>query len=880
MVKLLSRMASHECVSRARSINQGILNLPMRQKLLILLFIVSLAHTTLGQLADDDSHNILWYNRSAAVWEEALPLGNGKTGAMIFGGVAREQFQLNDNTLWSGYPKPGNNPDGVKYLPLVRKAVEDGDYALAAKYWKKMQGPYSSRYLHMGNLFLDFSLKDTIVTNYIRALDLNTAIASVVYKVKGITFKREAFISHPDKVLVVRLTASRKKSINLNTWLDSKLKHTSAPVSNDELVLNGRAPMHVANRESEPLQIVYDDRENGEGMKFQIHVKVRIEGGVIYKTDSSLQVSNADAVTLYLTEDTSFNGFNKSPGLEGKDPSIVPIANLRRVMEKTYTQLRTSHIKDYQALFHRVKLDLGKDITALRLPTDQRMLRLNEGISDNHLQTLYYQFGRYLLIACSRPGSPPANLQGMWNDHIQPPWGSNYTTNINTEMNYWHAESTNLNECHKPLLDFIESLAVNGHETAKINYGIDQGWCSHHNSDIWAKSSPPGGYEWDPRSQARWACWPMSGAWFSLHLWEHYQFTGDKEFLQTNAWPIMKGAAQFMLAWLVKGPDGYLVTNPSTSPENLFKVNGVEGHISMATTMDMAIIRELFTACSEAVEEDDASFKEQVDAALAQLYPYHIGQHGQLQEWYKDWDDPNDKHRHLSHLFGLHPGSQITPDATPELAAAAKQSLIQRGDVSTGWSMAWKINWWARLHDGNHAHKILKQGLTYIDPTEKKEQMSGGGTYPNLFDAHPPFQIDGNFGATAGITEMLMQSHAGEIHLLPALPDEWSDGAVSGIRARGGFEINMKWSKGRLTNASIVSTIGGNCRLRTNVPVKIVGVSYKEAEGDNPNVLMRQKGKPPYQKNENATLVAVKSTKGYVIDFETVKGKTYTISLK
>jgi alpha-L-fucosidase 2 len=445
-------------------------------------------------------------------------------------------------------------------------------------------------------------------------------------------------------------------------------------------------------------------------------------------------------------------------------------------------------------------------------------------------------------------------------------------------MNYWHAETTNLSECHEPLLDFVGNLAVNGSETAKTNYGIDEGWCAHHNSDIWAKTSPPGGYEWDPRSQARWACWPMSGAWFSLHLWEHYLFTGDKEYLKNKAWPTMKGAVQFLLAWLTEGPDGYLVTNPSTSPENVFKIEGKEYQVSMATTMDMAITRELLSACMRTVDilGTDKEFRTKIDSVQKKLYPYHIGQYGQLQEWFKDWDDPGDKHRHLSHLFGLHPGSHITPQSTPELASAAKQSLIHRGDVSTGWSMAWKINWWARLGDGNHAYEILKQGLTYIDPNEARETMGGGGTYPNMFDAHPPFQIDGNFGATAGITEMLVQSHNGEIHLLPALPDEWKSGSISGVRARGAFEVELNWRDGKLAGASIVSLLGGNCRIRSAVPIKVVETVSHDARGKNPNVLLMQSDSPEF-KNKARALASLSVEKGYVVDFDTEKGKHYTI---
>ena len=848
-------------------------------RILFILFPL-IGHVSNAQIIIDDPNLKLWYNEPATIWEEALPLGNAKTGAMVFGGIVRERFQLNDNTLWSGYPNAGNNPDGPKYLPLVREQVFAGNYDSAAALWKKnMQGPYSARYLPLADLWIQNKLSDTVTSFYYRDLDLNNAIATVKYTINGVTYKRETFISHPDKIMVIRISADKKGAINFITSVTSKLKYQTTAVSNTELLLKGKAPIFVANRDYEPKQVVYDE---AEGMNFEVYVKLVTEGGIIKQKNNELVVTNANAVTIYLSEATSFNGFNKSPGKEGKDPSIEAKANLNNALKKSFAQLKAAHIKDYRLLFKRVELNLGVDLQKTKQPTDERLKQYAASPDDYQLQTLYYQFGRYLMIASSRPGSRPTNLQGIWNDHVQPPWGSNYTTNINTEMNYWLAENTNLSECHQPLFDFMKELAVNGTVTAKTNYNINEGWVTHHNSDLWAKTSPPGGQGWDdPRAMPRWSCWPMAGAWFSTHLWEHYLFTGDKDFLLNEAYPLMKGAAQFLLHWLITDPKtGYLVTNPSTSPENTMKVNGREYQVSMASTMDMSIIRELFTAVIKSADiiKTDNDFKNELIKAKEKLYPYRIGQYGQLQEWFNDWDDPNDKHRHLSHLFGLYPGSQITLSSTPELAAAAKQSLFHRGDISTGWSMAWKINWWVRLQDGDHAYKILSDAFTYINPLEKREVMGGGGTYPNLFDAHPPFQIDGNFGATAGITEMLLQSHNnGQISLLPALPATWKNGSIKGIKARGNFTLSINWKDGKLTQSKIYSANGGNCRVSSMLPIKVIETKSKQAEGINLNELNTVYGKPLYQKSEHAKLVELNIPTRYTIDFITEKGKIYTI---
>ncbi len=744
----------------------------------------------------------LWYNAPATVWEEALPIGNGRIGAMVYGNPLQEVYQLNEESIWSGYPQDWNNPKAANALPQVREAVDRGDYAKASELWKaNAQGPYTARYLPMANLMLD-QLTRGEARNLYRELNISNALSTVTYEADGVKYRRTSFISYPDQVMVIKIAADRPQAVSLHIRLNSLLRYTVQTKGEKTLILNGKAPAYVANRDYDPHQVVYDDKR---GTQFKVQVELLPDGGHCEANDSALTVRNANEVVLLLSAVTDFG--NKKMTL--------------KKCKRPYQELLQRHTDDHQQLFNRLQLSLGtENLQKEALPTNERLKSFEQDPTDNGLTELYYQYGRYLLIASSRPGGLPANLQGIWNRHVQPPWGSNYTTNINTEMNYWPAEITNLPECFLPLSDFIGRLAVNGAQTAKVNYGINRGWLAHHNSDVWAQTAPTGGYDSDPKGAPRWSCWPMAGVWLCQHLWEHYAFGGDKKYLSKTAYPLMKGAAEFLLQWLQKDPEtGYWITNPSTSPENRFRYIDKEGkkqngEISRSSGMDLGLAWDLLTNCIEAstVLDTDKAFRQQCMDVCANLQPFRIGSKGQLLEWDKEFEETDPNHRHVSHLFALHPGRQIIPEQQPELAAACQRTLEIRGDGGTGWAMAWKINFWARLRDGNHAFGMLKNGLRYVDATQVS--VRGGGTYANLFDAHPPFQIDGNFGGTAGITEMLLQSHAGYIHLLPALPDNWQSGSIKGVRARGGFTIDMEWKESRITRLSVTSHSGGTCRIR------------------------------------------------------------------
>ncbi len=802
----------------------------MRKTLTILILSIS------QMLFAQQKELILWYNKPAKDWNEALPIGNGRLGAMIFGRAEEELIQLNEETLWTGGPvDPNPNPEAPKYLQPVRNALFADSIGTAVKLLRKMQGPNTQMYQPLGDLIIRQQLPGT-VENYRRELDINTAMASTRFTVNGVHYAREMFSSAPDQVMLLRLSASEKGALNFSIRNHHDLAFQSLVNDRGELVLKGKARITSDERRN-PKPIVFQDEQSCRGMRFEWRVKVISNDGTL-STDSLLNIRNASDVILLISAATSFNGIDKCPDKEGKDESAEVERYITAAMQKSFNQLRANHIKDYQNYFNRVSFSIS-DKPVPELPVDERLKQYKAGQADLHLEELYFQLGRYLLISSSRPGGFPANLQGIWNNLLRPSWRSNYTTNINLQMNYWPAEMTNLSELTEPLIEHIKRLAKNGTATARNYYNMN-GWVVHHNSDLWAQTNPVGEGGGDPK----WANWALGSPWLSQHLYEHYRFTSDKNYLRDVAYPLMKSAADFCLDWLVE-KDGRLVTAPSTSPENVYiHPKGYKGAVTIASAMDMEIIWDLFTNLIEAskVLGTDKEYAAMLEKKRSMLSPLKIGHKGNLVEWYDDWEDEDPQHRHVSHLFALHPGREISPLIDAKYADAARKTLEVRGDEGTGWSKAWKINFWARLLDGDHAYKVYQELLK-------------NSTLNNLFDTHPPFQIDGNFGATSGIGEMLLQSHLKQVQLLPALPAAWQKGHVKGLVARGAFEVEMFWNNGRLSKAFISSKAGNRVTLQTSQKITVKGAKAVSQ--------LKRLNKQAY----------------YLTSFNTEKGKTYQVQV-